>query len=256
MIESLLLSLHVARRNWAVYRKDLIANASPTFTDPLFFIFSLGFGLGGFIPQVEGRSYLRFLAPGLAISSAMMTAFFEAAYGFYVRMTYENVYDAMLTTPIGPREVVLGEFIWLAAKGFAMTLGVSLVFAAFGAFADLRLLPLVALAGALVAVGCGAIGLFASARVRNINQFQTIYSFVISPLFFFSGIFFPLDRLPAAARWAAYAFPLAHGVRVAQSLFWREGAGAALARHGAALLVLGAILAVSAARSVERRLSS
>jgi lipooligosaccharide transport system permease protein len=256
MTESFLLSLHIARRNWAVYRKDFFANISPTVADPLFFIFSLGLGLGPLIPEVAGKKYLVFLAPGLAASTAMMTSFFEAAYGFYVRMTYENVYRAMLTTPINPREVVIGEFIWLGLKGAVMTTGVSLVFAAFGAAADWRLLPLVAPIGALVAVACGGIGLSASGWVRNINQFQTVYSLVIAPLFFFSGIFFPLSELPAFARGIVYLFPLAHGVKLSQAVFWNENLGRAFALHGGILILQAAVLGVAAFRSIDRRLTA
>jgi len=256
MLESISLSWHITRRNWTVYKKDFIANISPTFADPLFFILSLGFGLGAFIPQVGGRTYLQFLAPGLAVSTAMMTSFFETSYGFYVRMTFENVYKAMLTTPINPREVLVGEFIWVALKGACMCLGVTLVFVAFGLVNDLRLLPLALWIGALVALGCGAIGLLASSYVRNINQFQTVYSFFISPLFFFSGIFFPIEQLPAPALWIAYAFPLAHGVKLAQAIYWNVNVGEALVVHSAALIAQAAILGVLAVRSMSRKLTN
>jgi lipooligosaccharide transport system permease protein len=254
MIETLSLSLQVARRNWVVYKRDLVANVSPSVADPLFFIFSLGFGLGAFVPGVGGRSYLQFLAPGLVMTTALMTSFFESSYGFFVRMTYENVYKAMLTTRVGPREVILGEFIWLAAKGAGMSLIVALVFAGFGTMADLRLLPVVLWAGCLVALGLGAIGLLASAWVPNINQFQTVYSFLISPLFFFSGIFFPLESLPAAARWVIWAFPLAHGVKICQAAFWAQDVVSALLVHSAALLAQTALLGWLAWRATSRKL--
>src|SRR4051812_31038202 len=108
MRETMTLSWHIVRRNWWVYRKDFIANISPTLADPAFFILSLGLGLGGFITEVHGRSYVQYLAPGLAASTAMFTTFFESSYGFYVRMTFENVFKAMLTTPIGIDELVVG----------------------------------------------------------------------------------------------------------------------------------------------------
>src|SRR6516162_6387991 len=134
MRDTLALSWHIVRRNWWVYRKDFVANISPTLADPAFFILSLGLGLGGFIANVHGRSYIQFLAPGLAASTAMFTAFFETSYGFYVQLTYENVFKAMLTTPIGVNEIVIGEFIWVAVKGALMVTAVSIVLAAFGLF--------------------------------------------------------------------------------------------------------------------------
>lgn len=256
MLESIWLSFHVTRRNWTVYKKDFVANISPTFADPLFFILSLGFGLGAFIPGVGGRSYLEFLAPGLAVSTALMTAFFESSYGFYVRMSFENVYKAMLTTPIGAREVVLGEYIWVALKGALMIIGVSLVFICFGLMKNLALLPLMLWIGATVALGCGSLGLLASAYVKNINQFQSVYSFFISPLFFFSGIFFPLEQMPAAAQWVAYMFPLAHGVKMAQAVYWNENVAYALLVHSAAILAQSAVLSIWAARAIGKKLTN
>src|SRR5688500_9056468 len=109
MLESLKLSFHITQRNWMVYRKDLIANISPTVADPAFIMLSLGLGLGSYLTNVAGMSYMQYLAPGLTVATSLFTSFFESSYGFFVRMTYENVFKAMLTTPIGVREVVIGE---------------------------------------------------------------------------------------------------------------------------------------------------
>jgi lipooligosaccharide transport system permease protein len=256
MLKTLALSFHITRRNWTVYKKDFIANISPTFADPLFFILSLGFGLGAFIPSVEGRSYLQFLAPGIAVSTALMTSFFETSYGFYVRLAFENVYKAMLTTPIGPREVVIGEYIWVSLKGALMMFGVTLVFVAFGLVSNLALLPWSLWIGATVALGCGSLGLIAAAYVRNINQFQSVYSFFISPLFFFSGIFFPLEQMPVAGQWIAYAFPLAHGVKMAQAVFWNENVAHVLLVHSSIILLQSAVLAWFASRAVHKKLTN
>ena len=255
-LSSLGLALHITRRNWTVYKKDFIANISPTFADPLFFILSLGLGLGAYIHDLSGKTYLQFLAPGLAVSTALMTSFFETSYGFYVRMTFENVYKAMLTTPINPREVILGEFIWVALKGALMCLGVSLIFVCFGLVKNLALLPLVLWIGALVALGCGSLGLLASAYVKNINQFQSVYSFFISPLFFFSGIFFPIEQMPEAARTIAYFFPLAHGVKISQAVYWDENVGHALLFHSSAMIAQILVLGFLAMRAIEKRLTN
>jgi lipooligosaccharide transport system permease protein len=116
------------------------------------------------------------------------------------RMTFESVFKAMLTTPIGTREVVWGEFIWVSIRASLIAGGVGIVLAA------LRLLPnpwavfLFPLIGGVLAIPCGAIGLLASTYVRNINQFQTVYSFLIAPMYFISGVFFPLGDRPVSER--------------------------------------------------------
>jgi lipooligosaccharide transport system permease protein len=256
MLDTWKLCLHVVRRNWWVYRKNFIANISPTLADPAFMILSLGVGLGSYMAQVEGRSYLQFLAPGLAVSTAMFTAFFETSYGFFVRMTFENVFKAMLTTPIGVHEVVIGEFLWVALKGALMVLGVSLALCALGLFADPRLLVVAPLAGALIAMPLGAMGLLASCHVSNINQFQTVYSFLIAPIYFFSGIFFPVEQMPAYVQWIAKLLPLYHGVALSQSLFWNENVLATWAVHAPILFLYGAVLFAWAYVKVRRKLQT
>lgn len=125
----------VVVRNWVVYRKDFLANISPTLADPAFMLTALGMGLSPFIGSIHGLSYSQYLAPGMAATTILFTAFFECSYGFYVRMTFESVFKAMLTTPIGTPEVVWGEFIWVAIRASLMAGGVGLVLAA------LRILP-------------------------------------------------------------------------------------------------------------------
>lgn len=180
MLESIRLFFHITHRNWIVYKKDLIANISPTVADPALILVSLGLGLGSFLTDVEGMSYMQFLAPGLTVATALFTSFFESSYGFYVRMTFENVFKAMLTTPIGVPEVVFGELIWVGLKGAVMAVGVAIVLALFGLMVNPWLIPALSIVGLLVAIPCGAMGLLATALVRNINQFQTVYSFIIA----------------------------------------------------------------------------
>lgn len=256
MRETWILSWHIVRRNWWVYRKDFIANISPTVTDPAFMIFSLGLGLGAFVSDVGGRTYLQFLAPGLAVGTAMFTAFFETSYGFYVRMTFENVFRAMLATPIGVGEIVLGEFLWVGLKSALMVFGVSLVLFLFGQFSSPFNLLLTPFVGLLVGLPLGAIGLLATCLVRNINQFQTVYSFVISPLYFFSGIFFPIDRMPDWLQWVSMALPLHHGVKLCQSLYWNENVAQVWMVHAPILIGYSAILLAIAYRRVQARLQS
>ncbi len=237
MRETLLLSLHITRRNWMVYKKDLIANISPTVADPALIMVSLGFGLGGYLTNVEGMSYMQYLAPGLVIATSLFTSFFESSYGFFVRMTYENVFKAMLTTPIGLREVVLGEMLWVGLKGAVMSVCVSIVLALVGLMANPLYIPALAVVGFLVALPCGAMGLISTARVKNINQFQTVYSFLIAPLFYLSGIFFPIAEMMPPLRWVAECFPLIHGVRLSQALYWDKNILMTTLIHGGILIL-------------------
>ena len=235
------LSWHIVVRNWTVYKKDFFANISPTVADPSLIMVSLGLGLGPFVQNVNGMSYLQFLAPGLLASTALFTSFFESSYGFYVRMTFESVFKAMLTTPIGTREVVVGEFLWNFIKGAMMATGVGIFVALFG-LVNPVLLPLAAIIGGIIALPCAAMGLLASSFVKNRNQFQTVYSFVIAPIYFLSGVFFPIEPLPKLFQGIIQISPFTHGVRLMQLLFCNKLTWADLAWHGGVLLAFSVVL--------------
>jgi lipooligosaccharide transport system permease protein len=255
MIETLRLSLQIVKRNWWVYRKDFIANISPTIADPAFVMISLGAGLGSYVQQVHGMSYAAYIAPGLAISTAMFTSFFETSYGFYVRMTYENVFKAMLTTPINAREIIIGEFLWVSAKCAVMASSVTIVLMLFGLFANPLNLIMIPFVGILIGLPLGAMGLLSTYYVKNINQFQTVYAFIISPLYFFSGIFFPISQMPEYLQWVAKSLPLYHGVVICQALYWDKDILNAWLVHGSVLVVYSALFILLASHRIRAKVS-
>ncbi len=247
------LAWSVVVRNWIVYRKDFLANISPTLADPALMMTALGMGLSPFIGSIHGLSYSQYLAPGMAATTVLFTAFFECSYGFYVRMTFESVFKAMLTTPIGTREVVLGEFIWVAIRAALMAGGVGIVLAL------LRLLPnpwsvfLFPLIGGMLAIPCGAIGLLASSYVRNINQFQTVYSFLIAPMYFISGTFFPLADRPILGA-IVQVSPFFHGVSLLQMAAWNRFSPSKVFYHLGVVMAYGLVLGTWSLIRIRKKL--
>jgi lipooligosaccharide transport system permease protein len=254
-IVSLKLAWCVVIRNWVVYRKDFLANISPTLADPALMMTALGMGLSPFIGSIHGLSYSQYLAPGMAATTVLFTAFFECSYGFYVRMTFESVFKAMLTTPIGTREVVLGEFLWVTIRAALMAGGVGIVLGL------LRLLPnpwaifLFPLIGGMLAIPCGAIGLLASSYVRNINQFQTVYSFLIAPMYFISGTFFPLADRPILGAIVQIS-PFFHGVSLLQMAAWNQFSPPRILYHLGVMLAYGLVLGLWSLARIRKKLIS
>ncbi len=252
---SLRLGWHVVVRNWTVYRKDFLANISPTLADPALILASLGMGLSGFIGEINGMTYAQFLAPGMIATTALFTAFFESSYGFYVRMTFESVFKAMLTTPIGVNEVVLGEFMWVFVRAGLMGLGVSIVLLALGLLPNpLAILVCPLIAGAL-ALPCAAIGLLAASTVRNINQFQTVYSFLIAPIFYLSGVFFPIPSGSLLGTIVQFS-PFYHGVKLIQFTVWGQAEWDGVLWHAGMLVLFIVALCGLSFRLIGRKLTT
>lgn len=249
------LSWHVVVRNWMVYRKDFLANISPTLADPALILASLGMGLSGFVGQINGMSYAQFLAPGMIATTALFTAFFESSYGFYVRMTFESVFKAMLTTPIGVGEVVIGEFMWVFIRAGLMGLGVSLVLLVLGLLQNPLAILICPLIAGTMAMPCAAIGLLAASWVRNINQFQTVYSFLIAPIFYLSGVFFPIPSNSILGTIVQFS-PFFHGVKLIQFTVWGHAGWNGVVWHAGMLLVFVLVLCGLSFRLVEKKLTT
>ncbi len=209
--------LSVWRRHQKTYFKSLIANGLPPFLEPLLFILAMGFGLGRYISEMEGLSYVAFIAPAMMATSSFYTAAFETTYGTFVRMEYQKTYHNILSTPVKFRDLYLGELLWCGTKGLMFSACVLLVIALFGLvqFPFALLTPFV---GFINAAAFATVGFFVTGFTKNMNNFNLFFTGFLTPMFFFSGTFFPLKELPAFFQKIAYALPLTHSVILMRSL--------------------------------------
>jgi lipooligosaccharide transport system permease protein len=212
-------------RHVRVYMQHIFSNAFPPFFEPLIFLVGVGLGLGRYIDPIDGRPYVQFLAIGLLVTSSMWTAFFECTFGTFIRMEFQKVYDGMLAAPITANNLIVGEMLWAASKGFFFSFAVlcmlSLVSVIWPTAKPMLPMPQ-ALAAPLVgfcnALMFAAMALLITSFVKTINHFNFFMTGIISPMFFFSGVVFPVSNLPEAIRPIAEIVPLTHSVRIMRSI--------------------------------------
>lgn len=200
-------------RHYRVYTRNIISNGLPPFLEPLIFLAGIGLGLGQYIQQMQGIGYLEFLASGLLVTSAMYTAAFECTFGTFIRLEFEKVYDGMLAAPMTYRNLLVGEILWAGTKGMFFTVAVLAVVLIFGIM-DGSALLLTPLVGAATGLMFGAIGILITSLVNNINHFNFFFTGLLSPMFFFSGVVFPIENLPRFIQPISEIFPLTHSVRL------------------------------------------
>lgn len=246
--------LPVWRRNLRVWRKMARASMLGNFGEPLLYLLALGYGLGGLVGPVDDMSYLVYLASGIVCSSAMVTSSFEATYSAYTRMAEQQTWDAMITTPLEVRDVVVGEVAWAATKAAVSALCILLVAALLGAVAGWRALwalPVVLLTGLCF----GAMAMVVTAVARSYEFFLYYQTLFVTPMFLLSGVFFPVREMPEVVQTLATALPLTHAVAVVRPLVTGTGvdapAGHLLVVAGYAALALGI-----AVRLVRRRMTA
>ena len=129
-------SVRLIERHARVYRHAWLVFFSGIF-EPLFYLLSVGLGLGVLIGKVPGPGgqpvpYREFVAPGLMAVSSMNGAMYDSTFNVFFRLKYAKLYDAILATPIRPTQIALGEIGWALIRGSIYAVAFTLVMLALG----------------------------------------------------------------------------------------------------------------------------
>ena len=205
-------------RHMRVYTQNILSNAFPPFLEPLIFLAGVGLGLGKYITEpMGGVKYIEFLGTGLLMTSAMYTAAFECSFGTFIRLEFEKVYDGMLAAPMTVNNLIMGEMLWAGSKGFFFTFAVLCILSVFRIVA-LPYSLLAPIVGFLTGVMFASLSLFVTSFVKTINHFNFYFTGLLSPMFFFSGVVFPIKKLPEFVQPLAEIVPLTHSVRLVRAI--------------------------------------
>lgn len=242
-------------RNLMVYKRVWIVMLSGFF-EPVFYLFSIGVGVGALVgdltlPDGSPISYTAFIAPALLASSAMNGAVYESTMNIFFKLKYGKVYDAILSTPMKPVDIAVGEISWSLIRGGIYAVGFLIVMAMFGLIESwwaIMALP----AALLIGFAFASVGMAATSFMRSWQDFDMIQLFTL-PLFLFSATFYPLDVYPEVIQNVTRLSPLYHGVEIVRSLTlglfdW------SIAGHVAFLLGMGAIGVTVASKRLEKLL--
>ena len=209
-------AFRVWQRHAMVYTKLYKSSIALNFVEPILYLAALGLGLGAFVKEINGVPYIKFIAPGIIASSSMFAATYECTYGTYVRMTYQKTFDAILATPINIHDLVAGELIWGATKSMLYGTIIMCVIFLFGLVDSaliIFIIPFLFISGLIFA----ELSIIVASIVPGIESFNYFYTIFMTPMFLFSGIFFPLDTLPPVVAKIAFFTPLYHLVNICRS---------------------------------------
>src|SRR5204862_2094640 len=200
------------------------ASLISSFLNPVLFLLAMGVGLGTYVDRsgtasqaLGGLTYLQFLAPGLLAATAMQAAAFESTFPIMAGLTWQRVFHAMYATPISPRDIVVGNLVWIVIRLTMIAAIFTGVMVLFGAAASPLIvlgIPAAVLTGMAFAAPIAAF----SATQRTPEKFNAVFRFGITPLFLFSGTFFPISNLPPVIQPIAWLSPLWHGVELSRAL--------------------------------------
>ena len=242
------------------YRRTFRASLFSSFGIPVLFLSAMGLGLGGYVdqdpdPSLAGLTYIQFLAPGLLAATVMQAGSFEAAFPILGGLQWNKIFHAMFATPIRALDIVLGNLAWIALRLTMISVAFSIIVVAFGASRS----PLIVLAipaAVLTGLAFTAPIMAYTATQRTPDRFAAMFRFGITPLFLFSGTFYPIESLPSFLQPVAWISPLWHGVDLCRSLMLgtidRDPFGALV--HVAVLGGITVAGGIAAARTFQDRL--
>lgn len=241
----------LVQRNAMVYRRAWRGSLFGSFLQPTLFLTAMGLGLGSLVDRggatlPGGVPYLMFLGPGLLASTCMQTASFESSFPITGKMTWRRNYEAIAATPLRIVDIVIGELAWVALRVAVVAAAFVAVLLVFGAVRSPRVVAAIP-AAVLTGLAFGAPIMAYAAVLRPGGNFNAVFRFIITPLFLFSGVFFPVSQLPPVVQMLARITPLYHGVELTRgialaTLSWSDAVGhlaflAALTAAGTAVAV-------------------
>ena len=217
-------------RNFLVWRKLFIPSLIANIAEPLMWLVAFGYGLGSLVGGVQQGDvkvpYILFLASGSVCMSAMNAATFEALYSAFSRMHVQKTWDGIMNAPVSLDDVVLAEMLWAAFKSLFTVSAILLVMLGLSiSHSPKLLLALPILLGVGITFSC--LALVFNALAKGYDFFTYYFTLCLTPMMFLSGIFFPLDQLPAVVRWVSQGLPLTNAVALVRPLFmdqWPEQA--------------------------------
>lgn len=244
-------ALRVWQRHLKVYTKLYKSSIALNFVEPVLYLAALGLGLGAYVKEIDGVPYINYIAPGIIASSAMFAAAYECSYGTFVRMTFQKTFDAILATPVNIDDLVAGELIWGATKSMLYGTIIILVISLFGLVNSplvILIIPVLFVSGLLFS----EVSMMFAAIVPGIDSFNYFFTLFMTPLFLFSGIFFPVKTLPPVVAQIAWFTPLYHVVNICRSFAY--GSISPVLGDIAWLFVVTAFLAPYPFRMMRKRL--
>ncbi len=239
-------------RNFVAFRHAWITVVSGFF-EPVFYLFSLGVGIGALVGVVlldDGTQvpYAAFVAPALLAASAMNGAVFDSTFNIFFKMKHARLYDSILATPLGPRDVAVAEIGWALLRGLVYSVAFYLVALAAGlvqSWWSLLAIP----AASVIGFAFAAVGMAATTYMRSWQDFDYV-QLAILPMFLFSTTFFPLAVFPTPLQWLVQATPLFHGVSLVRDLMLGQ-ISFGLGWHVLYLAVMGLVGVLVASRRLE-----
>lgn len=196
-------------REMLLFRRKLlkVGYVFSAMVTPIIYLLVFGYGLGRNV-RLSGGDYLSFLVPGLVAMSSMTNSYAWVASALNLNRLYFKTFQVLMQAPVPPSAIMLGEVLAGMVKGlFASTLIISVGYLSPAQFA---ITPFFLAALLLNCFMFASLGVIVGMLTRSHEDTSTYNNFLIMPMSFFSGTFFPVESMPLLLRLVIRLLPLSH----------------------------------------------
>ena len=237
-------------RGWLAFRSSTWIPVVTGFVEPVLFLLAFGYGMGNLVGDVTIGSttidYTAFIAPGLLANSAMNGAIYDSTWNVFWKLNESKLYKTMLSTPLGPMDIALGEISWALIRGLVYSLGFLSIVSILGitpSFWALLAIP----AASLVAFGFASFGMAITSYFKTYQQMGFI-NIILLPMTLFSGSLYPISVYPDWLEKVIMALPLWHAIEMVRAFWFGNITSAVLVHIGYFIVMIAAGLYVTSRR--------
>ncbi|RYE80347.1 MAG: ABC transporter, partial [Myxococcales bacterium] len=178
----------VMMREFIAYRKVWWVFLSG-FLEPVFYLFSIGIGVGGLIHGFEFNgetvSYAAFVAPAMMAASAFNGGLLDSTFNFFFKFKVDKLFEQQLATPLTTRNIAHGNLGWMVARSGCYSAGFLAIMGLMG-YVSSWWAVLAVPAALLIGFAIAAVGMAAATFMRSFQDFEFV-TLVQLPMFLFSA---------------------------------------------------------------------
>lgn len=211
---------------------------------PVIYLFAFGMGLGSRVAVPGG--YVPFLAKGILGITVMVNAFQQTSLSASISRLHFRTFQTLVMSPIPPLQTGLGIVLAGMTRGVAM--GALLYSIAYFLF-DAPGLSGTGMAGMVLTAFCfAALGMAVGLWVSDPDEISLVNNFLVTPMIFFCGSFFPIKNLPPLLESIVSVLPLS----LANTLLRLDEWGWQAAQHALLLAAAGVVLLIGGVWMLSR----
>ncbi len=249
-----MIAFNILKRHLIVFRRTFWSNMVFNVIEPFLYLSAMGFGLGAFVQDMDGMSYMQFIAPGMVASASMWAATFECTYASFIRLHFQKTFHAMLAGPATVSDVAAGEVLFGIVKNIVFGIVILVVIGLMGQVQSLwsLLIPLF-----LVVPGTvfSLMALSYTGIISHIDYLNYYITLITTPMYLFAGVFFPITSMPGWLQFLVWFNPLYHSVEICRNLVVGT-VSIVLWQHVGSLIIMSLLLAPIPVYFLKKRLIS